>query len=308
MNDESLNPFTPLPFHASLWELITPKVLQKKWPQASFWIGPRHASVRALVNRLIAMMLCEEKQAPCGSCRYCSLVKQGMAPDIHEIQPESAGGVIKIDQIRDLQQAIYQTPQCGSWSFIVIEPADKMNIAAANALLKILEEPPLHVIFILIAEQVNSIPATILSRCQKFSVPSPEGASSSLNYLTIGQYYPENSSRASLFAQFRLILDDLSDLIEGNKSPCSVAAQWSSFEFEDVIWLLYLLTAEAVRQQLLGVSEKSETSLSIEKLKPTVLFSQLDKLNHMSRSIMRNINLNQTLALEDLLFGYRLSE
>lgn len=304
MNDKFLTTWAPLPFHASLWEHITPRVFQKKWPQTSLFIGPRHASARVLVDRLMAMMICEATPVPCGSCRNCSLVKQGIDPDIRHIHPETERGVIKIDQIRDLQQGIYQTPQRGSKSFIVIDPADKMNIAAANSLLKILEEPPSHVIFILIAEHLNSIPATILSRCQKFTVPSPEMISSSMDYLSLGQFYSENSTRAELFARHQVVLDDLSDLINEKKSPCTLAAQWSTFIFDDVIWLLYLLTAEAVRKKLLDVSELREPRLAFQQLAPTVLFDQLDKINAIIRKGNHNINVNQALVLEELLVGY----
>lgn len=300
--------FEPLPFHASLWTHITPWVLQKRWPQASLLSGARHASIRVLVDRLIAMMVCKEACAPCGICRVCSLVKQGIYPDIHNIHPETERGVIKIEQIRELQQGIYHAPQMGTASFIVIEPADKMNTSAANALLKILEEPPPHVVFILIAEQLCSIPATILSRCQKFTVPSPETVSSSMDYLSIGGFYPEGSSRAELFKHHATLLDNLSALIDEKASPCSLAAQWSSYVFEDTLWLLYLLTAKAIQQQLLSTqhaaADKGQSRGSLNRLSPTVLFNQLDKINAIVRKINHNVNMNQTLVLEDLLLGY----
>jgi DNA polymerase-3 subunit delta' len=308
MNDTFSSPWEPLPFHALLWEQVTPRVLQKKWPQASLWVGPRHASSRIFVDRLMAMIVCEEVNAPCGACRICSLVKQGIHPDIHSIRPEAERGVIKIEQIRELQQTIYHAPQRGTKTLIVIEPADKMNMSAANALLKILEEPPAHVIFLLIAEQLSSIPATILSRCQKFPVPSPETVSSSRDYLSIGGFYPEGSPRSELFSHHPKLLNDLYELINKKVSPCTLAAQWSTFIFEDMVWLLYLLTAEAIRQQLLctqgAVAEDHRAPQALRRLAPTILFQQLEKINAIIRKINHNINMNQTLVLEDLLLGY----
>src|SRR5581483_11616402 len=121
----------------------------EKIPHSMLWLGPRHAYLKDIVHKYISMLICQNRNN-CGSCRFCHLLTQGNYPDVNYITSESVANIIKIEQIRELQQSIFQTPQIGEKRFIIIEPADAMNTAAANALLKILEEPPAHAVFILI--------------------------------------------------------------------------------------------------------------------------------------------------------------
>lgn len=297
--------------HDPLWQRIQPILLKEKLPQALLFVGPRHAGKLLFVNRLIAIFLCQHvESAPCGQCRSCHLLCKGIHPDISYIRQESPGGAIKIEQIRELQQNIYQTAQCGSRRFIIIDPADKMNIGAANALLKILEEPPTHTVFILIAEQMNSMPATVLSRCQKYTVPEPvlAGNDQSFNYLMLGQFYPQASARAELTQQSAAIIVALCHLIEGKCSPCTLAAAWSTYAFDDLLWMLYLITAEAINYQLVkskGVSlDQNELKYFSQLIKAVDLFNCLEQINAVMRKINHNININQTLVLEDLLLTY----
>lgn len=288
--------------HAPLWEKMHQLLLKKRLPHSLLFVGPRHEGILQFVNRLMAILICERETPPCGHCRACHLLMQGIHPDINYIRQEGSSGAIKVEQIRELQQNIYQTPQRSLRRFIVIEPADKMNIAAANALLKILEEPPSHTMFILIAEQLSSIPATILSRCQKYSFDSQ--GNRPVNYLTIGTCYPSGSPRAELFQQSTTITTELCEIIEENSSPCTIAARWSGYVFEDLLWLLYLLTAQAIRHQLIE-GRGAEPSVYIARLtSPVILLNQLEQINAIMRKINHNINMNQTLVLEDLLLGY----
>ena len=293
--------------HALLWERFKQLRISGRLPQALLFVGPRHAGMLQFANRLMAILLCQHDMSPCGQCRACHLLIQGIHPDINYMRQEKPGSAIKIEQVRELQQTIYQTPQHGARRFIVIDPADKMNNSAANALLKILEEPPSHTTFILIAEQINSIPATILSRCQKYIFPTPERSVGigQDDYLAIGEFYPSDSSRAQLIKQGPVILDALCELMEGKLSPCTIATQWSSYVFDDLVWLLYLVTAEAINYQLTGSKHGNEELKSFSQLSQSVsLFNQLDQINAIMRKINHNINMNQTLVLEDLLLGY----
>ncbi len=317
--------------HAPLWEKMHQLLQKNRFPHSLLFVGPRHENITQFVNRLIAVLICENK-SPCEQCRACHLLIQGIHPDIHYIRPEGTSSAIKVEQVRELQQNIYQTPQCGARRFIVIDPADKMNISAANALLKILEEPPSHTIFILIAEQLSSIPATILSRCQKYNfhslgsvdnhaithaTPTCSGLSEAsmdpaykprdvgVGYLMIGERYALGSSRAELFQQSAAIMTELCALIEEKSSPCTIAAKWSEYGFDDLLWLLYLLTAQAIHQQLIKAPKGAEPLMHFSRLtSPVTLLNQLEQINAIMRKINHNINMNQTLTLEHLLLGY----
>ncbi|MDP3561914.1 MAG: DNA polymerase III subunit delta' C-terminal domain-containing protein [Legionellaceae bacterium] len=274
--------------------------------QAFLMIGPRHASALVFVNRLVALLMCQQEHAPCGQCQPCRLVMQKEHPDVLYIQPETVDkGPIKIEQIRMLQQDIYQTPQCGTRRFIIIEPADKLNRAAANALLKILEEPPEHTIFILIAEQISTLPATILSRCQHYVVPAPE--QNETDHLATAAWYEEPDERAILYRERLVIIELLNDLISGKTTPCSIAASWSKYSLTHVLWFLYLLMAQTIDYQLddqpIPESYRPLKTLA-QSLPPETLFRQLDKINGLSRLLQQHITLNSTLALEDLLLGF----
>ena len=111
---------------------------------------------------------CSQKnneQFYCGSCKSCKKILSKNHPDILTIEPE--GNFIKIAQIRELYEKILFKPFEALKRFILIIDADKMNKESANALLKILEEPPAETYFILTMEQVSKSLPTILSRCQK---------------------------------------------------------------------------------------------------------------------------------------------
>jgi DNA polymerase III subunit delta' len=116
---------------------------------------------------------------PCGQCQVCRLIQADTYPDRLVIEPEAAGKAIKVDQIRQLTQRLtlsYHVPN--GYRVIIIRQADSMNHAAANALLKALEEPLANTVFILVADQLWRLPATILSRCQRVAIATPEVADS----------------------------------------------------------------------------------------------------------------------------------
>ena len=286
--------------HEPLWEKCKSFLLSKQLPSALLLVGPRHLAITTFANRLMATFLCKDKDAPCGVCRECRFLMQASHPDITSIIEDE--GAIKIEQVRELQQNVYLAPQRGSRRFVVMAPVDKMNTFASNALLKVLEEPPAHTHFILIAEQLGTIPATIVSRCQKYSFP---GASTKEGYSLLGAFYPDTSERSILFKQRFAVVDALCDVIETKKTPCTVAEEWSVFGLENLVWLLYLITAEAIHGQLFGASAEVSPFLRLSNASNAVaLFAQLELLNVIKKKIVKQLPMNQTLVLEDVLLGY----
>ena len=106
-----------------------------------------------------------ENGNPCGTCEVCRGIDDGSVLDVLEIDAASNNGV---DNIRDLRDEAGFTPAVGSYRVYIIDEVHMLSIGAFNALLKIMEEPPPHVVFILATTEVHKIPATILSRCQRF--------------------------------------------------------------------------------------------------------------------------------------------
>ncbi|MBR4868122.1 MAG: DNA polymerase III subunit gamma/tau [Clostridia bacterium] len=102
---------------------------------------------------------------PCNECEVCRGIDDGTVLDITEIDAASNNGV---DYIRSLREEVYYTPTAGKYRVYIIDEVHMLSIGAFNALLKTLEEPPEHVIFILATTEVHKVPATVLSRCQRF--------------------------------------------------------------------------------------------------------------------------------------------
>lgn len=102
---------------------------------------------------------------PCNACEICKGLDSGTIYDVVEIDAASNNGV---DNIRDLREGVNYTPTRGKYRVYIIDEVHMLSTGAFNALLKTLEEPPAHVIFILATTEVHKLPATILSRCQRF--------------------------------------------------------------------------------------------------------------------------------------------
>ncbi|CEK10808.1 DNA polymerase III subunit delta' [Legionella hackeliae] len=292
--------------HALWWEQFCNSNANQRLPQALLLMGPQHAGLIDFSYNMASVLLCSEATKACGTCKSCRLLSAGEHPDVHLLQPEKSGGTIKIDQIRELQSVAFTSPQLGSKRIIIIHPAEKMNIAAANALLKLLEEPPACLFFVLIAEQVSTVLPTILSRCQQWQFSSQEITNS--DYLSIGECYTAESERGKIFSAIQSIVQDLLDLISKKTSVCSLAAKWGTYEFNNLIWLLYLINAQLIQSRLVDSPYEKNWTPQIQQisqyLQPPDLFHQLDEINQIIRKLNQNISVNQSLVLENLLLGY----
>ena len=129
--------------------------------------GPRGTG-KTTTARLIAKAvncLSPMEERPCDQCEICRAVTDGRLMDLMEIDAASNTGV---DNIRDLLEKVGFRPAHASFKVYVVDEVHMLSTAAFNALLKTLEEPPEHVIFVLATTEVHKIPETILSRCQRF--------------------------------------------------------------------------------------------------------------------------------------------
>lgn len=261
-----------------------------------------------LTHFFAAAIFCKQRNEPCGHCQSCQLVAMNEHPDLMLIAPEKVGQVIKIEQIRLLHPIVFTSPQLSTARVVVINPTEKLTLSAANALLKVLEEPPENVYFMLIAEHISSIPATIVSRCQRWNTALLSEFED--NYLDQGKLYAAESQRGKLFAERELLITQLNDLLNKKITANALAAKWAVYEFNDLIWLIYLMTAQMITDHLQGHDSTTEPCLmrfyqQTPVIKPVILFAQLDKLNEIIKQLNHAISINQLLALEDFLLGYR---
>ena len=134
---------------------------------AYLFAGPRGTGKTTMARLLAKAVNCLEEdptRRPCNQCQNCQGVNKGSFLDLIEID---AASNTSVDDVRDLRDKINFSPSQGKYKVYIIDEVHMLSTAAFNALLKTLEEPPAHAIFILATTEVHKIPATVLSRCQR---------------------------------------------------------------------------------------------------------------------------------------------
>lgn len=142
-------------------------ILQNKFSHAYLFSGPRGTGKTSAAKIFAKAVNCENSPAkePCNQCSACLGIQDGSISDVIEIDAASNNGV---EQIRDIRDKVKYAPSSVSYKVYIIDEVHMLSIGAFNALLKTLEEPPKHVIFILATTEPHKIPLTVISRCQRF--------------------------------------------------------------------------------------------------------------------------------------------
>lgn len=160
-------------------------------PHAMLLIGPEGLGKAAFGEKLAYLLLCESPQghAACRKCQSCRWIDGGNHPDFRLVRPDSdedgeeggaekskkrGPGIIRIDQIRELESFVFVGSHRMGRRVVLVNEADAMNLAAANSLLKILEEPPASVYFILVSSKQRFLLPTIRSRCRSVAFSAPD--------------------------------------------------------------------------------------------------------------------------------------
>ncbi|MFJ7616286.1 DNA polymerase III subunit gamma/tau [Bacillus cereus] len=139
-----------------------------KFSHAYMFTGPRGTGKTTIAKLIATSLNCENlnnEGEPCNECSQCKAIRGNSHADVLEIDAASNNGV---EQIREIREQVAYAPGTGKYKVYIIDEVHMLSTGAFNALLKTLEEPPKHVIFILATTDVHKIPATIISRCQRF--------------------------------------------------------------------------------------------------------------------------------------------
>ena len=185
----------------------------RRLPHAVLLTGARPAAARAAALAVAKRLLCPNPkgESPCGVCRSCTSFDASSNPDLVTVAPDGAS--VKVDQIRALRDKALLSPMGGAGRVMLIESADLMTVQAQNALLKLLEEPPPELTFLLTAAQRDALLPTILSRVTVYSLedaakgPSEALAKELLERLCEHDYYGLLALQPALCAKREAFLE-----------------------------------------------------------------------------------------------------
>jgi DNA polymerase-3 subunit delta' len=150
-------------------DLLREHIARERVRHAYLFSGPRGVGRRTLAVKLAQALNCTQPPAPgepCGACRNCVRIEQMQHPDLAIVQAEQEGGVLKVDQVRELQRSLALHPYEARYRVALLLRFEEAHPSAMNALLKTLEEPGPQVVLLLTAESAESLLPTIVSRCE----------------------------------------------------------------------------------------------------------------------------------------------
>lgn len=298
---------------------------------------------REFAVALSQLLLCADPtdhRQPCGQCQNCVLFRAGTHPDFHVLITETEwrdgrvdllakycdryqdisardkranpGKVIPVDQVRLLIERFCTHAHIAARKVALIVPADRMNTNAANALLKLLEEPPDNSILILVSATPGYLPATIRSRCFQIGIPLPAdedatawlrdhmSAADAARAIRLSNGGPmdaltmHNDGFLQLQDQF---LQGITELAKGKTGALELAARFTQHDFLQVLDWLHRFNCEMIKENS-GAAGPNPGGPNLARLSAENMFTLYDKIGRY-RKIARD-QLNEQLAMEEL--------
>jgi DNA polymerase-3 subunit delta' len=312
----SARPARPIryPWQAQLWRGLTRDL--SRLPHALLLYGAPGVGKRDLAGRLAETLLCAHPDTganPCGQCKSCLLLAAGTHPDLLVAQPEEDSKYVTVDQVRAIGSFLTLRPHTAARKVVILHPADAMNINAANSLLKVLEEPPLGSVLLLVSDQPARLPATIRSRCAQLLCklpPAPEAvqwlkeqdvaprdATASLELAGGAPLRAQQFAQEGFLEQAQQLRRDVQDLLDQRADPSACAARWKSVGTQRCLAWLHRWVGDEIKARWgLGVNS-SRDDTNILKLNHLHQFS--DVISEARRLLTGP--LDETLLLEDVL-------
>lgn len=313
------------PWQTALWQQLAGRT---QHAHAYLLHGPAGIGKRALAERLMALLLCKSPVAlqPCGQCKSCHLLAAGSHPDNYVLEPEEVDKPIKVDQVRALVNFVVQTAQLGGRKVILVEPTEAMNLNAANALLKSLEEPSGDTVLLLISHQPSRLLPTIKSRCVQQACPLP---SERVSLEWLGEALPGTSEQeirellylaagsplAAVRLQAQGVREQRALVVEGVKklhkqqiSVSQLAEGWKDVPLPLLFdwfcdWAYLILRYQLTQDELgLGPTDMAKVVQYLAQKAPqSKVLSIQEWLLQQRQKVLGKANLNRVLLLEALL-------
>lgn len=300
-------------WHARTWAMLTRDLAIL--PHALLLHGPEGLGKRTFAWRLAQSLLCTHPgadAAACGSCHSCRLFAAGTHPDLLSVAPLGDSASIVIDQIRDVRRFVELRPHTSARKLVLLEPADAMNLNAANALLKVLEEPPPASVLLLITPQAARLPATIRSRCTPVAFIPPTAADA---VAWLGEYGVDEAMGAAMLrlaggAPLRALafagageladraewLKDVERLKAGQEDPLRCVTRWRGYGVGRCLDWFQRYLADLIEAEMVKEVPRENPKLVSD------LFRHFDVLSE-AKSLSKGA-LDETLLLEDILIGW----
>jgi DNA polymerase-3 subunit delta' len=276
-----------LPWHDEPWQRLQARRQRNAMPHALLLAGPAGLGKRAFALRLVQGLLCQNARDgdACGECRSCLLFQAGTHPDVIALgfglrKDGVQRSEIVVDQIRELSARLAKVSQFGGWQIATIEPADAMNVAAANALLKTLEEPAAQTLLLLVADAPWRLPQTIRSRCQRIEFQLPETAQAVAWLSALGVPEPTQALAAAggnpglaralaedgSLERRREVRKDLAALAAGRGEAMEVVRRWLDSAPEQRLWFAAQAAADEAKARAAPGGSELGSALDGESL------------------------------------------
>lgn len=291
-------------------------------PNALLLCGISGIGKASFARAVVEHLLCEhgvDQTRACGRCRACELNRLRTHPDALDIRPLQGSGAIGIDQIRDALEFLNSASHQSGWRCVIMAPAEAMNINAANALLKNLEEPGAKTLFALASDNPAWLPATIRSRCRRMNFPLPDADLSrewlrardiDAAWLDVGGGRPLRIAHLAADGEvyrerLRRWADGWRRLLDNQHQSMEVVAQWKEDDAMEILdWLAEVLLDAMkwrVTPQLLADSREDLSRHTGERLSVEAMFDIWEELLKARRRLMAAGHPNLELLLADLL-------
>lgn len=296
---------------------------------AYLFLGGAGAGKRLIANTFAKALQCEGEKRPCDSCKSCHAFNHGNHPDVIYFQPLKNGKTYTIEDVREqLLETVDLKPFQYEKKIYIIEKADTLNIQSQNALLKTLEEPPAHVVFLLLAERAEAFLPTILSRVVVMKI-RPLSAETIADYLMQAGHLAEESHILSAYAQgrigqalelvedegFREMRQDILGKLEALPSMSEGDAYLLAKDFEvykndlrflDIMELWYrdLLTAKSLREEGYLIQRDKKDAIFRAAKEPAALLAKKAAAVRTARMRLAQ-NANFRLTMEVMLMDLK---